>query len=106
MCEKKYKVLKSWNRKGIFCHHVYFNSYLELHECSIKALSSLKRPPTYIASHKFFDHAENEVSPEYVQKLEHQQHYVEEVVSKESRVLQYRVDPSTVDEPKTQEWGD
>lgn len=42
-----------------------------------------------------------------MQKLEHQQHDVEEVVSKESRVLQYRVDPSTVDEPKTQQrgWG-
>lgn len=55
---------------------------------------------SYIAGHELSDHAEYEVSPEYVQKLEHQQHGVEEVVSKESRVLQNRVHPSTVDEPK------
>lgn len=72
----------------------------------VSALSSFKRPPTYIARHKFSDHAEDEVSPKYVQKLEHQQHYVEEIVSKESRVLLNRVDPSTVDEPKTQEQRD
>lgn len=100
---EKYKVL---NRKGIFCPHVYFNPHFEFHQCGVRACSCLKRPPTYIASHKLPDHAENEVSPEYVQKLEHQQHCVEEVVSKESRVLQDRVDPSTVDEPKTQEWWD
>lgn len=99
-------VLESENREDILCSHVYFNSYSELHRCGIRALSSYKRPPTYIASHKFLDHAENEVSPKYVQTLEHQQHYVEEIVSKESRVLQNRVDPSTVDEPKTQERRD
>lgn len=55
---------------------------------------------TYRATHKFSDHAENEVSPEYVQTEKDQQHHIEEVVAKEGRVVLNRVDPGTVDEPE------
>lgn len=52
------------------------------------------------AEDKLVDHAEDEVGPEHMEALQHQQHCIEEVVPKEGRVVQRRVHPGTVDQPK------
>lgn len=55
---------------------------------------------TYRAKHEFPDHAENEVSPEYVQTEEDHQHHIEKVVAEEGRIMVNGVDPGTVDQPE------
>lgn len=55
---------------------------------------------SYFAKQELADHAKDEVGPEYVQAQQHQQHHIEEVVPKESRVMKDGVDPCAVNQPE------
>lgn len=54
---------------------------------------------THRAEDELVKHAGYEESPVDVQQLKNHQHHVEEVVSKEGRIVVQRVHPSTVDQP-------
>ena len=56
----------------------------------------------HLAEQELADHAEDEVSPKYMQEEQDHQHDVEEVVAEEGRVLLDRVDPGAVDQPGEQ----
>ncbi len=54
---------------------------------------------THFAKKTLFDHAEDQRSPEDVQKQQHHQHHVKEIIAKKRFELVQRIHPCTLDQP-------